>query len=99
MHVNEGIPMLKPLVYYDQEDLQTHYRTDEFIYGNQILVCPILEPNAVRRLYLPVGIISGQMSLVLDKKNFGSKNFDFQIFVKRRSHNSKISDTTICRSN
>jgi alpha-glucosidase len=54
MYVNEGIPMLKPLVYYDQEDLQTHYRTDEFIYGNQILVCPILEPNAVgRRLYLP----------------------------------------------
>jgi alpha-glucosidase len=39
--VNEGIPMLKPLVYYDQEDLQTHYRTDEFIYGNQILVCPL----------------------------------------------------------
>ena len=55
-YVNEGIPMLKPLVYFDQEDLQTHYRTDEFIYGNQILVCPILEPNAQgRRMYLPKG--------------------------------------------
>lgn len=55
-YVNEGIPMLKPLVYFDQEDIQTHYRTDEFIYGNQILVCPILEPNALgRRMYLPTG--------------------------------------------
>ena len=32
------------------------HRTDEFIFGNQILVCPILEPNAQgRRLYLPKG--------------------------------------------
>ena len=55
-YVNDGVPMLKPLVYYDQEDTQTHYRTDEFIFGNQILVCPILEPNAQgRRLYLPKG--------------------------------------------
>jgi alpha-glucosidase len=55
-YVNEGTPMLKPLVYFDQEDFHTHYRTDEFIFGNQILVCPILEPNALgRRMYLPKG--------------------------------------------
>ena len=55
-YINDGVPMLKPLVYFDQEDPQTHYRTDEFIFGNQILVCPILEPNAIgRRIYLPKG--------------------------------------------
>ncbi len=55
-YVNQGIPMLKPLVYFDQEDPQTHYRTDEFIFGNHILVCPILEPNSVgRRMYIPRG--------------------------------------------
>jgi alpha-glucosidase len=55
-YVNEGIPLLKPLVYFDQYDHQTHYRADEFIFGNQILVCPILEPNAQgRRMYLPKG--------------------------------------------
>jgi len=55
-YIDEGVPMLKPLVYYDQEDPQTHYRTDEFIFGNQILVCPILEPNALgRRMYIPRG--------------------------------------------
>lgn len=55
-YINDGVPMLKPLVYFDQSDTQTHYRTDEFIFGNQIFVCPILEPNALgRRLYLPKG--------------------------------------------
>ncbi len=72
-YINDGVPMLKPLVYFDQEDLQTHYRTDEFIFGNQILVCPILEPNAQgRRMYLPTGnwfnywtneIVSGRKEL------------------------------------
>jgi alpha-glucosidase len=52
----EGIPMLKSLVYYDQEDTQTHFRTDEFIFGDHILVCPIQEPNAKgRRMYIPRG--------------------------------------------
>ena len=55
-YATEGIPMLKPLVYYDQEDVHTHYRTDEFIFGNHILVCPILEPNSKgRRMYLARG--------------------------------------------
>jgi alpha-glucosidase len=52
----DNVPMLKPLVYYDQLDPQTHFRTDEFIFGDQILVCPIQEPNAKgRRMYIPKG--------------------------------------------
>ena len=48
--------MLKSLVLFDQDDSQTHYRNDEFIFGNQILVCPINEPNAKgRRMYIPKG--------------------------------------------
>ncbi|MBP1838652.1 glycoside hydrolase family 31 protein [Formosa algae] len=55
-YLDEGIPILKSLVLYDQEDIQTHYRTDEFLYGNDILVCPILEPNSKgRRMYIPRG--------------------------------------------
>ncbi|RAJ16309.1 glycoside hydrolase family 31 protein [Olleya aquimaris] len=54
--VEHGTPILKSLVMFDQEDNQTHYRTDEFVYGNQILVCPIQEPNAKgRRMYIPRG--------------------------------------------
>lgn len=51
-----GMPMIKPLVYFDQKDPQTHFRTDEFIFGEQILVCPVQEPNAQgRRMYIPRG--------------------------------------------
>ena len=52
----DGTPMIKPLVYFDQNDHQTHFRTDEFIFGEQILVCPVQEPNAQgRRMYIPRG--------------------------------------------
>ncbi|MGB7392902.1 MAG: glycoside hydrolase family 31 protein [Pricia sp.] len=52
----EARPMLQPIVCFDQEDSQTHFRTDEFIFGEQILVCPIQEPNAKgRRMYIPRG--------------------------------------------
>ncbi len=55
-YLKEGTPMLKSLVLYDQEDIQTHYRTDEFIFGDKMFVCPINEPNSTgRRLYLPKG--------------------------------------------
>jgi len=55
-YITDGSPILKSLVLYDQEDQQTHYRSDEFIYGEQILVCPIQEPNAKgRRMYIPRG--------------------------------------------
>ena len=51
-----GTPILKSLVAFDQEDKHTHYRNDEFIFGEKILVCPILEPNAKgRRMYIPRG--------------------------------------------
>lgn len=55
-YCKENVPMLKPLVYFDQKDTQTHFRTDEFIFGEQILVCPVQEPNAQgRRMYVPKG--------------------------------------------
>lgn len=54
--VDEGTPILKSLVLYDQEDIHTHYRTDEFMYGDQILVCPVQEPNSRgRRMFIPRG--------------------------------------------
>ena len=55
-HINDGTPILKSLVLHDQADVQTHFRTDEFIYGDKILICPILEAYSKgRRLYLPKG--------------------------------------------
>jgi alpha-glucosidase len=55
-YTTEGIPVIKSLVYYDQQDYLTHFRNDEFIFGEHILVCPILEPNSKgRRMYIPRG--------------------------------------------
>lgn len=55
-YTKDNVPMLKSLVLFDQEDTQTHYRVDEFICGNQLLICPINEPNAKgRRMYIPRG--------------------------------------------
>lgn len=52
----EGIPVIKSLFYLDQDDFLTHFRNDEFIFGDKILVCPILEPNSKgRRMYVPRG--------------------------------------------
>ena len=55
-YTKEGVPILKSLVLYDQDDTHTHYRNDEFIFGEKILVCPVIEPNAKgRRMYFPRG--------------------------------------------
>ncbi|MDO6759709.1 glycoside hydrolase family 31 protein [Tamlana sp. 2_MG-2023] len=55
-YAEEGIPILKSLVLYDQKDPQTHYRNDEFVFGEQILACPITGPNLKgRRMYIPIG--------------------------------------------
>ncbi len=55
-YAEEGIPILKSLVLYDQHDPQTHYRNDEFIFGEKILACPITAPNQKgRRMYFPLG--------------------------------------------
>jgi alpha-glucosidase len=46
--------MLKPLVYTTKVIYKLIIETNFF--GNQILVCPILEPNAIgRRMYVPRG--------------------------------------------
>ncbi len=55
-YANEGVPILKSLVLFDQSDTHTHYRNDEFIFGEKILACPITEPNAKgRRMFFPKG--------------------------------------------
>ena len=40
-YTKENVPMVQSLVFFDQEDNQTHFRTDEFIFGDKILDIPI----------------------------------------------------------
>jgi alpha-glucosidase len=55
-HHKYGFPILRPVIMLEQENLNNHFREDEFTFGDKILVCPVLEQGAVtRRLYLPLG--------------------------------------------
>ena len=53
---SQGTPIIRPLVYLDQNDPETHFRMDEFGYGDSIIVCPVLHPGQNERtVYLPKG--------------------------------------------
>jgi alpha-glucosidase len=51
-----GTPMIRPLVTFDQGDVETQHRMEEFMFGDKILICPIAAPGVDgRRMYLPRG--------------------------------------------
>ncbi|MBK9733538.1 MAG: glycoside hydrolase family 31 protein [Saprospiraceae bacterium] len=55
-YVTEYTPILRPISIYDQHDNDTLYRVDEFLHGDHLLICPVLEPNVkTRYVYLPKG--------------------------------------------
>lgn len=52
----DGTPILKPLLYNYQDDKNTYEINDEFLFGDNILVAPVVEAGARKRLvYLPEG--------------------------------------------
>ena len=51
-----GTPMIRPMVTFDQEDVETQHRMAEFMFGDKILICPVTSPGVDgRRMYLPRG--------------------------------------------
>jgi oligosaccharide 4-alpha-D-glucosyltransferase len=51
-----GEPLVAPLYYYYPKDTAAVNAGDEFMWGENILVAPVLEKNAIRRkIYLPEG--------------------------------------------
>ena len=55
-YVKYGTPMLRPLVFLDQEDSDTYLRMAEFGLGDNLLICPITQAEVEGRwLYLPRG--------------------------------------------
>jgi len=52
----DGTPILQPLGYYDQQDPKAIKEEDEFIFGGQILVSPVLKKNKrTVKTYFPKG--------------------------------------------
>lgn len=51
-----GVPIIRPLVLLDQADPNTFAVEHAYRFGDELLVAPILEPNATSRaVYLPAG--------------------------------------------
>ncbi len=52
-----GLPILRPLVMYDQHDRETWECNDEYMVGSKILVAPVVQQGATARMvYLPKGV-------------------------------------------
>ncbi|PPK86656.1 alpha-glucosidase [Neolewinella xylanilytica] len=55
-HVETGIPVLRNLFFYDQVDPLCRQFGDQFLAGDDLLVCPVVEPgNKSLGVYLPKG--------------------------------------------
>ncbi len=55
-HATHGIPVIRSLAFYDQEDPETWDREEAFIFGPHLLVAPVLRKGArFQRVYLPKG--------------------------------------------
>lgn len=51
-----GAPVMRPLFYHYQQDENTYNINDQFLFGEHIMVCPILRPGLTSRMvYLPKG--------------------------------------------
>ncbi|WP_303318063.1 TIM-barrel domain-containing protein [Flavivirga abyssicola] len=52
----EGYTMMRALAFDFMDDKNVHEINDQFMFGNCIMVCPVLEENATKRsIYLPKG--------------------------------------------
>lgn len=52
-----GLPMMRPMVFDYEDDPETRHLHDQYMFGENLLVAPILRPGeTVRKVYLPKGI-------------------------------------------
>ena len=53
----KGTPVMRPLFYHYQNDSKTFNISDQFLFGEDLLVAPIVRPKTdTRMIYLPAGI-------------------------------------------
>jgi alpha-D-xyloside xylohydrolase len=53
--VNTGLPMLQALIFHHEDDPMCWYIDDQYYFGNDFLVAPIMNDDGVRDVYLPAG--------------------------------------------
>ncbi len=54
---NKGTPLVRPMFFYDNADSNLYKATDQYMFGDALLIAPVLEKGATKRtLYLPKGL-------------------------------------------
>jgi alpha-D-xyloside xylohydrolase len=53
--VNTGLPMLQALIFHHENDPMCWHIDDQYYFGNDFLVAPIMNDDGVRDVYLPSG--------------------------------------------
>jgi alpha-D-xyloside xylohydrolase len=53
--VNTGLPMLQALIFHHEDDPMCWHIDDQYYFGNNFLVAPIMNDEGVRDVYLPAG--------------------------------------------
>ena len=51
-----SLPVMRPLVYEFQDDPTTFHIEDQFLFGQAVLVAPLLDERDERKIYLPAGL-------------------------------------------
>jgi oligosaccharide 4-alpha-D-glucosyltransferase len=52
----KGTPMVRPMFFYDNTDSNLYKANDQYMFGDALLIAPVLEKGAAKRkLYLPQG--------------------------------------------
>ena len=53
--VNSGLPMIQALIFHHHDDPMCWHIDDQYYFGNDFLVAPIMNDDGVRDVYLPAG--------------------------------------------
>jgi oligosaccharide 4-alpha-D-glucosyltransferase len=90
-----GEPLISPMVYYFPEDKNCSGSVEQYMWGKDILVAPVMEKNQKRKkLYLPEGFkwytfqssfYEGKPGVYSGWQAWNVENYDLPVFVKEGS--------------
>ena len=76
-HYLTGAPIMRPLFLYDQKDENTYNINDQFMVGENLMLCPIVEQGKTSRIvYLPIG---RWVDYFTNKIYVGGKKYMFEV--------------------
>lgn len=55
MACQSGLPIVQALIFHHPDDRQCWHIDDEYYFGNEFLVCPVINDKGIRDIYLPDG--------------------------------------------